>query len=111
MTACPCCKQAVAVPSLEDAIASACLNGFEARILGAVWKGGGHPVQTERVFDAMYCDDPDGGPSPTIMYAAFNRARLRLNSQLFQSGIAVVPARYRKGYRLSLGDHNRGQSS
>lgn len=108
--ACPCCKQVVDVPSLEDAIASARLNGFEKRILGAIWNGKGHPVQTERVFDAMYCDDADGGPSPTVMYAAFNKARRRLNSQLGSAGIAVVPVRYRKGYRLSLGG-NHGQGS
>lgn len=110
MTDCPCCKQAVPTPSLEDAIASARLDGLEARILGAIWKGKGHPVQTERVFDAMYSDDPDGGPSPTVMYAALHKACRRLNSQLSSAGIAVVPAYFRKGYRLSLGG-NRGQGS
>lgn len=111
MTSCPCCKQEVAAPSLEDVIAACCLSGMEASVLSAVWHGRGLTVHTEKIFDAMYADDPDGGPSPTRMYAALHKARRRLNSQLLQSGIAVVPARYRKGYRLSLGDNNRGQGS
>lgn len=107
-TACPMCKQPVAAPSLEDAIAACPLNGFEEKILSAVWAGRGMPVQTEPIFSRMFEDDPDGGPSPTRMYAAFYQALGRLNSQLSDTGIAVVSNRYRKGYRLSLGA-NRGQ--
>ncbi|TIR74580.1 MAG: hypothetical protein E5X15_21390, partial [Mesorhizobium sp.] len=51
---CPCCKQAVAVPTLEIVIDRYKVTPLEARILGAVWKGKGMPVMTERVFDAMY---------------------------------------------------------
>jgi hypothetical protein len=103
MTACPCCEQSVAAPSLDSAIASHRLDGFEASILRAVWRGKGHPVPTERIFDAMYVDDPDGGPLPTRMYAEFNKALCRLNSQLSSAGIAILSVGYRKGYRLALG--------
>lgn len=107
---CPCCKQPIDVPSLEDAIASARLDGFEASILRAVWSGKGHPVQTERIFDAMYADDPDGGPSPTRMYAAFRGALARLNSKLNATGVAVHGVGYRKGWRLALREQGRAHS-
>ncbi|MEH2574432.1 hypothetical protein [Bradyrhizobium sp. AZCC 1708] len=110
MTVCPCCKQPAAFPSLDDVIAACRLNGFEAKIFSAVWAGQGMSVQTEKIFDAMYQDDINGGPSPNSMYAAFNKSLRRLNSQLSGAGIAIVSNRYRKGYRLSLGG-NRGQGS
>lgn len=100
---CPCCKQAVAVPTLEIVIDRYKVTPLEARILGAVWKGKGMPVMTERVFDAMYADDPDGGPSPTRMYAAFKVALCHLRARLKGSGITVENVGYRQGYRLILG--------
>jgi len=103
MTACPCCKQAVTFSSLADVITDCRLDGFEASILSAVWAGKGHPVQTERIFDAVYLDDIDGGPSPTRMYAAFRKALHSLNSKLNCAGVAVEGAAYRRGYRISFG--------
>lgn len=113
--ACPCCKQAVPVPSQEIVVDYYKLTPLEARILGAVWKGKGMPVQTERIFDAMYADDPDGGPSPGKMYLAFKVAlchlRVRLdgrdpNEPLKQvrqsSGITIENVGYRRGYRLAV---------
>jgi hypothetical protein len=102
MTGCPLCKQPLVAPSLDDVITACRLNGFEAKILGAVWAGHGMPVQTEKIFDAMYLDDINGGPSPNSMYAAFNRALRRVNSQLSDTGIAIISNRHRKGWRLSL---------
>lgn len=101
-SACPCCKQAVTAPSLEGVIEARRLDGFEASILSAVWAGKGRPVQTGPIFDAMYSDDPDGGPSPTRMYAAFKVALHSLNSKLNGTGIAIRSAGYRKGFRISF---------
>ena len=101
--ACPCCRQRVAVPTLEIVVDHYSLTPLEARILGAIWKGKGHPIQTERVFDAMYCDDPDGGPSPNRMYAAFKVALCHLRKRLQGSGVSIVNVGYRRGYRLVLG--------
>lgn len=100
---CPCCKQRVSVPTLEIVIDRYSVTPLEARILGAVWKGKGMPVMTERIFDAMYSDDPDGGPSPTRMYAAFKVALCHLRARLEGSGITVENVGYRQGYRLILG--------
>ncbi|TGV90035.1 hypothetical protein EN801_020480 [Mesorhizobium sp. M00.F.Ca.ET.158.01.1.1] len=102
MIACPLCKAAVGVPALADLLVSRGIRGLEASILGAVWKGKGMPVSTERLFDAMYADDPDGGPSPTRMYLTFNKALARLNSLLDGSGVSVIAVGFRQGYRLAL---------
>lgn len=76
---------------------------MQSRILGAVWKGRGHPVITERIFDAMYADDPDGGPTPARMYGAFKVALCHLRARLKGSGISIENVGYRRGYRLVIG--------
>jgi hypothetical protein len=101
-TTCPCCKQAVTAPSLDEVIAACRLDGFEASVLRAVWAGGGGPVQTERIFDAMYADDPDGGPSPTRMYRAFRTALRDLRLRLKGTGIGIESVEYRRGHRLTI---------
>ena len=99
---CPCCGQAVAVPSLEIVIENYGISEFEARILGAIWRGKGRPVATERVFDAMYADDPDGGPSRMKMYEAFKFGLHRLRGRLKGSGVSIENVGYRRGYRLVM---------
>lgn len=101
---CPCCKQPVRVPSLEIIVNHYKVTPLEARILGAVWKGRGMPVATERVFDAMYQDDPDGGPSPPRMYQAFKVALCHLRARLKGSGVGIRNVGYRRGYALVIGE-------
>lgn len=101
---CPCCAQPVKVPTFEIVADIYRLSPTERRILEAVWKGKGHPVQTERIFDAIYVDDPDGGPSPTEMYRAFKVRLSRLRAKLEGTGISVKNEGYRRGYRLVLGE-------
>lgn len=101
---CPCCSQPVRVPTLEIVIDHYGLTPMEARVLGAIWRGKGHPVMSERVFDAMYEDDPDGGPSPGKMYAAMKVALCRIRGKLSGSGIGVLNQGYRRGYRLTIGE-------
>jgi len=102
---CPCCRQAVGIPTIEMIIDHYNVSALEARILRAVWRGKGHPVQTERIFDAMYADDPDGGPSLTSMYAALKGALHRLRRRIEGSGISIENAGYRRGYRLVIGEN------
>lgn len=112
---CPCCKQTITIPSLEIVVDHYKLTRMEARILGAVWKGKGMPVQTERIFDAMFANDPNGGPSPSRMYLAFKVALCRLRARLDgrdpsepekqvrrSSGIIIENVGYRLGYRLAV---------
>lgn len=101
---CPCCKQPVRVPSLEIVANHYKLTPLETRILGAVWRGRGMPVRTERIFDAMYIDDPDGGPPPGRMYSAFKVALCHMRAKLKGSGVGIRTIGYRQGYAISLGE-------
>lgn len=100
---CPCCEQPVQAPSLDVIVFRYGIPPLQARILRAVCKGKGMPVQTERVFDAMYADDPNGGPSPTAMYRALKGGLYHLRRRLKGSGVQVENCGYRLGYRLALG--------
>jgi hypothetical protein len=97
---CPCCGHKVSSPTLEIVVDVYGVTPLEARILSAIWRGRGMPVQTERIFDAMYADDPDGGPSRVKMYAAFKVALHHLRRRISGSGIKVESAGYGRGYRL-----------
>ena len=101
---CPCCQQAVAAPTLEIVIDHFDLTPQEARILRAVWKGKGLPVPNERIFDFIYEDDPDGGPSSTKMYLALKVSLCHMRKKLAGSGIGIANAGYRQGYRLVVGN-------
>ena len=100
---CPCCGQSVAVPSIEIIVQNYGIAPLEARILGAVWRGRGRPVSSEQIFDAMFADDPDGGPSSyTALYNALKFGLHRLRGRLERSGIGVENVGYRRGYRLVM---------
>jgi len=100
---CPCCNQYVPVPSIEIVVDRYKIAPQEARVLSAVWRGKGMPVSTERIFGAMYIDDPNGGPDVRRMYSAFKWALCNLRKRLDGSGISIENAGYRRGYRLILG--------
>ncbi|MGZ2448268.1 hypothetical protein ACVIRO_001022 [Rhizobium ruizarguesonis] len=99
---CPCCRQPVTVPSLDIIIDAHGITELEASILSAVWRGKGHPVPTERIFDSMYADDPDGGPTPDKMYLSFKVALCHLRKKLENSGVGIANVGYRRGYRLII---------
>lgn len=108
---CPCCKRPVQAPSLEIVIDHYRVTPLEGRILGAIWRGKGRPVQNERIFNAMYADDPDGGPSQAQMYLAFKVALCRLRKKLDGTGIEVDNVGSGRGYRLVAGELFNGQGS
>jgi hypothetical protein len=99
---CPCCDRPLEAPDAPDVIQQYGLSEFQARILETVWKGKGRPVSTEQIFSAMYRDDPDGGPLPNKMYAAFKEALFRIRGKLAGTGIEIVAAGYRAGYKLRI---------
>lgn len=100
---CPCCDQPVQVPTLEQVAETCQLTPSERSILGAVWEGRGMPVMTAEIFDAIYLDDPDGGPSQKKMYANFKWALRELQQKIGPTGISVVKAGSKRGYRLAIG--------
>ncbi|MCZ8547169.1 hypothetical protein OOJ09_23515 [Mesorhizobium qingshengii] len=102
MTVCPCCKAAVTVEALDNLITSHEIRGLDRAVLQAVWRGRGMPVTPNVLFDAMYADDPDGGPSPTRMYIALKKSLSRLEVWLEGSGVSIVEAGFRQGYRLAI---------
>lgn len=102
MIACPCCKQPVAVPTLDVVALKYRVTPYERAILETVWRGKGRPVPTSKIFDSMYADDPDGGPSQSKMYAAFKVALCHLRKRLEGSGVSIVSAGYAQGYRIVL---------
>lgn len=99
---CPCCRREVNQPDLEAVIDWYDIPPQEEAILRAVWAGKGRPVQNERIIDAMYADDPDGGPSPQAAYRALKVSMHHLRERLRLSGVKIVNAGYRQGYRLVL---------
>jgi hypothetical protein len=102
MIPCPLCNQRVSVLPLDRLIETRRLRPMEECILRAVWEGKGRPVQSERIFDVLYADDPNGGPAPSKMYAAFYSALSSLRARLDASGVTIDSAGLRRGYRLSL---------
>ncbi len=99
---CPCCSTQLSVPTLDAVTAALNLQPLQARILRAIWNGKGHPVMPGKIFNVMYEDDPDGGPSDVLMYRAFKVGLCRLRKRLEGSGVSIVTAGYRCGYRLVL---------
>lgn len=101
---CPCCNQAVATPTINVLIDQCDLEPREANVLRAVWNGRGLPVMPTRIFNIMYEDDFDGGPSQSVMYRRLREALSRLRVKLKGSGVSVESAGYRRGYRLVIGE-------
>lgn len=105
---CPCCGQAVGVPTLNVVIEACGISDFQARILSAIWNGKGRPVPTQRIFDAMYADDPDGGPSEGRMYKSLKAGMNKLRHRLEGSGVGIENVGYRRGYRINIKGVNNG---
>jgi hypothetical protein len=99
---CPCCQRPVAAPTLEMIIDKYQLGTQEGLILEAVWRGGGHSVSTRRIFDVMFRDDENGGPSETQAYNLFKYGLHRLRRKLRGSGVSVANCGYARGYRLTM---------
>lgn len=92
MTAlCPMCRASVPVPDLDDLLDLPGMTDHAAAVLTAVWEAQGKAVTSNMLFDAMYADDPDGGPSTTQCYADLRRAVKALNDAL--AGLGVLLAR------------------
>lgn len=110
---CPCCEQRVPQPTVDIIAHAAGLSPLQEAILRAVWAGKGRSVQPEAIYNEMYADDPDGGPSASKMYAAFKVALCHLRERLVGTGISIENVGYRQGYRLVMknaGELNGGLS-
>lgn len=57
---CKCCGQTLPDLSLPDGLK---LSGKRKLLFTAVNRAGQHGITTSRLFDALYGDDPNGGPN------------------------------------------------
>lgn len=101
---CPCCGRPISVPTIELLIDRYRLASREEKILRAVWRGRGFPVMTDRIFDVMYEDDPDGGPTWSNMYNSFKSGLHKLRLKIDGSGISIQNVGKGQGYRLVIGE-------
>ncbi|KAB2720940.1 hypothetical protein F9K73_13560 [Brucella intermedia] len=83
------CQAPVDAPGLHALIAEHGITGHAAAILRAVWSGRGAGVKAERIFDAMYADDPEGGPAITTMYRHLWAGLAELAHDLEGSGVGI----------------------
>lgn len=74
----------------------------EEIVLQAIWDGGGLPVQTNIVIDAMYEYEPDGGPSPSAAFHAVHRAIGAVQKKLTGSGVKIWQRAPRQGWRVKI---------
>jgi hypothetical protein len=100
---CPICNGAVNLPPL-DVLILKLINDYglseEAEaVLRCLWDAKGLPVDAEAMFDVMYADDPDGGPSVVASYAALRAALQEL--ERVARGAIVYLGRAR-GWRMKL---------
>lgn len=102
MSECPCCRQSVRTSPIDVLVKDREIDAVSERVLRAVWRGKGMPVQSSEIFDEIYADDANGGPAPCQMYSTMNRALRTLREKLEGSGVAIVPVGHRKGHRLAI---------
>lgn len=100
---CPCCGHQIKAPTFDQIVQHYQISPQAARLLDAVWRGKGLAVPTERILDHIWADDPDGGPPEARMYRYFQWSLWDLRKKLEGSGVAVVNAGYRQGFRLVMG--------
>lgn len=94
---CPCCKQSVRVPTLDVVIERLRVPPMQARILGAIWRGKGLPVQTEMILAAM-----DRGTDRQHDYEEFKIALCHLRKRLKGVGIKIENVGYAQGYAIAF---------
>lgn len=100
---CPCCSQPVFEPTVDMVIEHLRVPPLQARILGAIWKGKGHPVPTEAIIAAM---DRTERPRPHD-YEDFKIALHHLRKRLKSIGIAIRNTGYARGYHIEFPGHHK----
>lgn len=106
MTACPCCGAALGLPPLPVLLHD--LPASSTAVLETLWAARGLPVTAMALFDAIYADDLDGGPSQARMYRDLREAVTNLNDTLGRSGVIVLYDGRAKGWRLEILEGDAG---
>ncbi|WP_245309166.1 hypothetical protein [Bradyrhizobium retamae] len=85
-------------PTVDMVVDILRIPALQARMLGAVWKGKGHPVSTEAIIAAM--DRATDVKAHT--YDDFKFSLCHLRKRLKRVGIAIPNAGYAQGYYLKF---------
>lgn len=109
-TVCPCCGADIDIPPPDVVIDVCRLPPQQAAILRTAWSGKGHPVPTIRFLDAMYADDPTGGPGEGTARRYFRTQLCLLRGKIAPMGMRIEALGYGRGYRLQL-DHATPKTS
>lgn len=97
---CPCCGQKVDAPPLAVISATAGLSLYEHRVLAAIWDAKGMPVRADRIIDAVWYDDIDGGPEDAGLQVRVLVHRLR--RKLVGTGVRIGLGGQHRAYSIEL---------
>jgi len=100
VTECPCCGQSVQAPPLQVVSAMAGLSLYEHRVLAAIWGAAGQPVRADRIIDAVWYDDIDGGPDDAPLQVRVLVHRLR--RKLVGTGVRIGLGGQHRAYNIEL---------
>ncbi|PZX39379.1 hypothetical protein LY56_02912 [Roseinatronobacter thiooxidans] len=99
---CPMCNARAGAATIDRLVQSSNVTGMPEAVLRAVWASAGRTVTTLDLFDAMYVDDPDGGPSQARMYEDLHDAINVVNVSL-AGKVRIVPKGVGRGrWRLQI---------
>lgn len=93
---CPCCGQALPdFPSAAELAVAAKLSPSEATILDVLASRSGRYVSFDAILDALYGDDPSGGPDsgPLIIRVMIHKLRRKIkgvNIMICNQSVAIV---------------------
>jgi hypothetical protein len=99
---CPCCLRALAEPTGDLAVYSAAMAPRERIVFDVLARGKGRAVHITTLMDAMYADDPTGGPDWDLAYGSLRRVIFRIRKRLDGSGVSIEGVRSLRGYRIKI---------
>ncbi|MCA0433050.1 MAG: hypothetical protein LCH46_07270 [Proteobacteria bacterium] len=82
---------------------------MEKRLFSAVWRGCGHAVPVERIFDVMWADHPSGGPDNESKYRSLQFHVFKVRQKLFGTMYRIEFVGQGDGYRLTIRDQSQSQ--
>lgn len=99
---CPCCLRPLAEPTGDLAVYSAAMAPQERAVFDVLARGRGRAIHITSIMDAMYADDPTGGPEWVAAYRSLRRVIFRIRKRLHGSGVSIEGVRSLRGYRIKI---------
>lgn len=95
------------VPTLSVISALAGLSLYEHRVLEVIWSAKGQPIRAERIADAVWHDDIDGGPDGALR--AVHVLVHRLRGKLAGTAVRIGLGGQHRAYRIELALQERNE--